>query len=117
LQKKDRFTRTDKLVKSAQFQDLRNTGRVFISPYFIFSAKENGKSISRLGLIVSKKTGKSVDRNRVKRRFREIFRKNRSSFPKNIDLVLIAKSGITGASFMELELSFHQLVVEFFRTN
>lgn len=47
---------------------------------------------SRLGLVVSKRVSKSaVDRNTVKRRLRESYRRNPQLFPPNADVLLIAK--------------------------
>jgi ribonuclease P protein component len=46
---------------------------------------------TRFGIAVSKKIGKSVTRNAVKRILREIFRRNRNLFPKSTDVVVIPK--------------------------
>jgi ribonuclease P protein component len=46
---------------------------------------------SRLGITVSRKVGRAVVRNRVKRRIREWFRASRSSLGPGFDLVVIGR--------------------------
>jgi ribonuclease P protein component len=46
--------------------------------------------------------GGAVIRNRVKRLFREIFRKSSSEIPNHLDLVVNAKQGCAHASFRDL---------------
>lgn len=57
---------------------------------------------TRIGLTVSRKVGNATVRNRVKRRLREIFRRNKASFPMQRDIVLIARSAAAEASFEAL---------------
>jgi ribonuclease P protein component len=56
---------------------------------------------------VTKKVGTAVQRNRIKRVVREVFRRNRQLFPAAHDLVFIAKRGATdidyGSLLSELE--------------
>ena len=56
---------------------------------------------------MTKKVGTAVQRNRIKRVVREVFRRNRQLFPAAHDLVFIAKRGATdidyGSLLSELE--------------
>jgi ribonuclease P protein component len=56
-----------------------------------------------LGLTVSKKVGTAVERNRVKRRIREWFRRNRSALPENAALVVIARRGAAEIGMAETD--------------
>ena len=66
-------------------------------------ATDSGNSAApdRLGLVVSRKVGNSVVRNRVKRLLREIFRKTEGH---GLDLVVIARPAAAGATFEEMDL-------------
>ena len=61
---------------------------------------------SRLGLSVSKKVGSAVDRNKVRRRLREIFRFSATELPDELDFVISARPAATEASFEELNEEF-----------
>ena len=60
----------------------------------------------RLGITVTKKVGNAVRRNRIKRRFREIFRKNRHLLDAKLDLVINAHRGIDASQYRSLEEEF-----------
>ena len=68
---------------------------------------ENISTYSRLGLTVSRKVGNAVQRNRVKRLIREIFRHQQHLFDKPVDFSVVAKRGAAELSekqiFAELE--------------
>ncbi len=55
---------------------------------------ENEEKNDRLAILVSRKTGNAVKRNRVKRFFREIFRKNKIEFPPYLDILIQPQTGI-----------------------
>ncbi len=59
----------------------------------IFAVNNVGRS--RLGISVQKKTGKAVQRNRIKRIIRESFRLNREQFPEGCDVVLTVRPGFS----------------------
>lgn len=54
---------------------------------------------ARLGITVSKKCGNAVERNRVKRVVREVFRRNQKLFSAECDYVFIAKAGAAALSY------------------
>ena len=55
---------------------------------------ENGHPQTRLGLIVSRKIGTAVVRNRWKRLLREAFRLSRPQLPGGIDLIVIPRARV-----------------------
>lgn len=87
-----KFSRDSRLTAKTQFAAVKKNGQRARAGAFLVSFLAAEKS--RLGVIVSRASGGSVDRNRIKRVLRELFRTNREAFPKG-DIVIVAgiKSG------------------------
>jgi len=79
------------LTKKRDFDLVFKEGVTLVSKNLVIYAKPNELSFSRLGLSVSKKIGKAVTRNRIKRLLREAMRKLTGDFPVHHDFVLIAR--------------------------
>ena len=61
---------------------------------------------SRLGLSVSKKVGTAVERNKVRRRLREVFHSSAEGLPGDLDFVISARPAAAEANFEELNEEF-----------
>ena len=68
-------------------------------------ARKNRTGINRVGITVSKKLGKAVIRNRVRRRIREAYRLNEEKFLPGWDIVIVARSRAVSVSFQKLTQS------------
>ena len=71
--------------------------------------RRNREGINRVGVTVSKKLGKAVVRNRVRRRLREIYRLHESRFLPGWDIVVVARHRAITASFSDLTKAYLSL--------
>ncbi len=74
----------------------------FANGYLVLYARKNRTGTNRVGITVSKKLGKAHIRNRVRRRFREVYRLNEEMFQPGWDIVVVARSKAVEASFSDL---------------
>ena len=106
-----RFPATQRLRLQADFSRLREQGSRFNCGPFVVNAAppvpaENAlRNFARFAVIASKKmvSNRAVHRNRAKRIFREIFRKNPSAFPPGWDVIVIARRSFETVPFAQLE--------------
>lgn len=109
-EKPNGLRREEILRRSSQFRKVLATGERRHGRHFIIYLARN-KSHPRLGLTVSKKVGNAVVRNRVKRRIREYFRKNKRLIPQ-IDLVVVAKRGSGSLSSGDIDQELQRAITE-----
>lgn len=93
---------TERLKKNYEFARIYRKGRFYPGKYLVLYLLNNGTEINRLGVSVSKKIGKSVKRNRVKRLIRESYRLLEPYIPVGLDIVITARKVETEYSFAEI---------------
>jgi ribonuclease P protein component len=98
-----KFTRSLKL--NHIFRRLYRTEGMANS-YLVLYARKNRTEGNRVGYTVSKKLGKAVVRNRLRRRLREIYRIHEDRFQPGWDIVVVARTRSVDADFEKLTESF-----------
>ncbi|OGN87105.1 MAG: ribonuclease P protein component [Chloroflexi bacterium RBG_13_46_9] len=93
--------RIEHLTRPEQYTMVYSKGRSWSNDLIVLRAMPNGLPISRSGLSISKRVGKAVVRNKVKRRLREIVRL--SAIKPGWDIVLVARSRSSIATYAELQ--------------
>jgi ribonuclease P protein component len=88
-----------RLRLSADFQRVRKKGRSWANHLMVLCALPNDLEYSRFGFAASKRVGKAVVRNRVRRRMREAVRLRRASVIGGWDVVFIARSPIVHTTY------------------
>src|ERR671933_2531462 len=68
----------------------------------LYTAKRPDGGPPRAGFVVSRKVGGSVARNRAKRLLREALRLEGRGLPEGLDLVLVARPSIAGATYPQV---------------
>ena len=80
----------NKIKKSKDFSLIYNKSQKMHTKYAIIFIRENNKQ--RFGFVASKKTGNAVQRNRIRRIFREFVKIHKDKFKKNTDYIFVGKS-------------------------
>jgi ribonuclease P protein component len=86
-----RFRRGEHLRRPSDFRRVYDRRRSASADHLIVYACENGLPHLRIGLSVSRKVGGAVQRNRLRRLYREAFRLTRHEMPVGLDLVLVPR--------------------------
>lgn len=105
-----RFNQRARLRQPSQFKRVFATGRRHGDRYFTVIAAENGGDLARLGLAVSRRNARrAVDRNRLKRLARELFRGQQSRL-KGLDLIVITRQGAAALENGDICVHLHTLL-------
>jgi ribonuclease P protein component len=89
--KPNAFRPAEHLRRPVDFRRVYDRRRSVSDDWLIVYACENQLPHLRLGLSVSRKFGPAVQRNRMRRLYREAFRLTRAEMPVGLDLVLIPR--------------------------
>ncbi len=101
--KPEGFPRRLRLRRRREFLRVQRGGRKHHTRFFLVFVSRSGlRSLpaadgspqlpgTRLGVTVTRKVGKAVKRNRIKRLVREAFRRERRGLPAGLDMVWVAK--------------------------
>lgn len=99
------FTKSDRLLKRGEFLRISRFGKRVQNRYFIVAFSQARFEKTRLGITVTKRVGKAVTRNRIKRFVREYFRKSRHEIAGQWDINIIAKKEAAKLSWGEVAQS------------
>jgi ribonuclease P protein component len=88
------------LTQPEQYALVHRRGRSWAGNLVMMKLLPNGLSLSRYGFVVSKRVGKAVVRNRVKRLLREILRQ--TLLKPGWDIVFIARPRAATVNFADL---------------
>ena len=98
------FLRSRRLLRRADFQRVYRDGWRVHGPLFTLHVIRTAAGAGpRVGLTASRKVGKAVARNRVKRLLREAVRRAWALFPPDCDAVFHAKPGAGEATFAQVQ--------------
>jgi len=111
--KSEIFSKKRRLISSGEFKSVLDFGKKYRTPFFMaFSFKNSSCAEGRLGLSISRRAAKANERNRLRRIFREVFRKRKELPPMDWVFLINHKASILKNSelFQELDKFFDKLI-------
>ena len=89
------FRRGERVRRRSEYLHVQHHAERVHTRHFVFlvAAPAAPTNAARLGLIVTKKMGGAVARNRIKRLCREAFRRRVLAFPPGVDVVIVGRGG------------------------
>ncbi|MCX8128987.1 MAG: ribonuclease P protein component [Clostridia bacterium] len=84
--------KTVPIKKNYEFLRIYKKGKFYVGKFIILYVLANNFSMNRLGITASKKVGKSVIRNRLRRLIKENYRMYESTIKEGYDYVFVARN-------------------------
>lgn len=99
-----------RLRKNRDFQYTYKKGRSLGHPLLVLIFRKTNQSVSRIGFSITKKYGKAVQRNRIKRRLREIIRARINQVKQGYDIVFAVRKEAKEVRYRDLDDAVHTLL-------
>lgn len=98
------LSRPHRLLSDKDFQKIWKRGRSFYTEILGFKILENGRAVSRFGIVVGTKISKlATVRNRIKRQIREIIQEKIKKTAPGYDIVISVLPAALGKNYDELK--------------
>lgn len=92
----------ERLRKNRDFQRTYKKGRSQAHYLLVLVYRKNGTKGNRTGFSVSKKYGNAVERNKIRRRLKEIVARERLKLKPGYDMILVVRKNARDADFSQL---------------
>jgi ribonuclease P protein component len=114
---KESLTPRERIRKKKDFLFIYRKGHRYRGKYFTLIYLANNLVFPRMGVVASKKVGNAVQRNRVKRWMRELFRRNKGLLKAPIDILIVAKKEVQDVSWPMISKEYLFAIKSIFRKN
>ena len=104
------FPRDERLVRRRDYETLYREGRKSVGRAFVLYVVRRDGQGRKAGFTVSRRVGKAVVRNRVKRYMKEVYRTHRFALPGDMWLVLVARPAANALSMHECRNAIRKLL-------
>ncbi len=99
---KESLSPRERIRKKKDFLILYKKGSRHRGKYFNLVFLPNHQTYSRMAVVVGKRVGNAVKRNKIKRWMRELYRRNKSLLAIPLDMIFLTKEEIGESSWASL---------------
>ena len=99
-----------RLTRSEDFKRVRRSGKSYAHPLVVLIVQKNDHPQIRVGVAAGRSVGTAVIRNRAKRLLREAIRTLIPNIASNMDLILIARAGLSTATLQDTRQALENLL-------
>jgi len=99
------LSRSERIRQRPEFERVYERGNRVQGRYMVLFILPNGRATPRFGVAATRKLGSAVERNRVKRLARELFRRGKLS--SGLDIVVVPRRDMLHAPFASVESDYH----------
>lgn len=92
----------EKISRKKDFSSINQEGRVVRGKFLVLQYLKGKPEKRRFAVVVSRKFAGAAKRNRIKRRLREIYRREKKIFQTGFDFVVRPRALATNSSFRQL---------------
>ncbi|MBN2286488.1 MAG: ribonuclease P protein component [Tissierellales bacterium] len=100
----------NRITNNSDYKSVYSKGKSFSDYNLVLFVKRRTDENTRFGVTTAKKIKKAVERNRYRRRMKEIIRKNLHDVKPGYDLVLMCRLNGKDSDFSALEKSYLRLL-------
>lgn len=105
------FPKSSKLSHASEFALVRERGKSVAGRHLILGyMSSQADQPARVGIITSKRLGNAVERNKVRRRLREVVRMSLPDLKAGLMLVIVARKPTVGAPLSRLSEEWMRLI-------
>lgn len=92
-----------KIRKNREYKKVYTSGRYYVEAFLVMYIMKNFSEHNKVGFSVSKKVGKAVVRNRIKRIMKENYRLISGDLKKGHDIIFTARAKGSNAKFYDIK--------------
>jgi ribonuclease P protein component len=89
------------IKKQNEFKQIYQKHEKLVGKYFLFFYQKLPEDLFKVGIVISKKVGKAVVRNKIRRRIKSFLQQNPQEIPEKTKLLILAKRNSGKATWQD----------------